>query len=73
MGYWCVGFGIMNVSGKNNDIMLLYENKLGINVCWYYDVDGKGCCVIMFVYWLDNDINIWDDDELILWVMNGFC
>lgn len=73
MGYRRAGLGIMNVSGKNNDIMSSYENKSGTNARWCHDADGKGRCVTMLAYRSDNDINTWDDDELTSWATNGSC
>lgn len=67
------GGGVVNVPSAFNDKMDSWENKTSIDAAWYYDVGGNGDCVEMDSLNEDNDINVFDSDELSSWRTDRGC
>ncbi|MFI9643580.1 peptidase inhibitor family I36 protein [Micromonospora sp. NPDC051925] len=67
------GGGIENVSAAANDHMDSWENRTSTNAAWYYDHDGGGACVNMSKLSEDDNINVFDSDELSSWRTDRGC
>ncbi|GAB4107422.1 hypothetical protein GCM10028790_64410 [Micromonospora taraxaci] len=67
------GGGIRTVSSKDNDKMDSWENRTSSRGSWYYDANGGGDCVRMTENSEDNNINVFDSDELTSWRTDRGC
>lgn len=50
-----------------------WENRTSTKSAWYYNADGKGSCVNMNARSEDDNINVFDSDELTSWRTNRGC
>lgn len=67
------GGGIRNVNAGDNDEMDSWENNTTTNAAWYWDANGNGRCVNMVAEGRDDDINVFDSDELSSWRTDRGC
>jgi hypothetical protein len=67
------GHGVRTVSSTDNDKMDSWENRTSNRGSWYYNANGGGTCVRMTENSEDNNINVFDSDELTSWRMNRGC
>jgi hypothetical protein len=67
------GGGIRNVNAGDNDEMDSWENRTSTRAAWYHNANGGGDCVNMNANSEDDDINVFDSDELSSWRTNRGC
>lgn len=67
------GTRVRTVSSVDNDKMDSWENRTNRRGAWYHDANGGGDCVTMEAGREDNNINVFDSDELTSWGMNQGC
>ncbi|GAB4107421.1 hypothetical protein GCM10028790_64400 [Micromonospora taraxaci] len=67
------GGGLRNVKSADNDKMDSWENRTVNHAAWYHDANGGGDCVLMHYRYEDDDINVFDSDELTSWRTDRGC
>lgn len=65
--------GIRNVPARDDDKMDSWENDTRTNASWYHDANGRGDCVTMSAGYEDDNINVFDSDELSSWRTDRGC
>jgi hypothetical protein len=64
------GGGVRNVNAGDDNRMDSWENRTSTKSAWYHNANGGGDCVNMNATSEDDDINVFDSDELSSWRTN---